>query len=98
MLPPELSFPNTETNPTTPRTFPALGKSLSGNHYKTLGNIWKTTDLVYITNAVVHTYFKHIYQNKNFRWALVAHACNPSYSGGRDQGDHGSKPVRSNTL
>jgi hypothetical protein len=23
-------------------------------------------------------------------WALVAHACNPSYSGGRDQEDHGS--------
>jgi hypothetical protein len=25
--------------------------------------------------------------------ALVAHACNPSYSGGRDQKDHGSKPA-----
>jgi hypothetical protein len=23
-------------------------------------------------------------------WVLVAHACNPSYSGGRDQEDHGS--------
>jgi hypothetical protein len=23
---------------------------------------------------------------------LVAHACNPSYSGGRDQEDHDSKP------
>jgi hypothetical protein len=23
---------------------------------------------------------------------LVAHGCNPSYSGGRDQEDHGSKP------
>jgi hypothetical protein len=23
---------------------------------------------------------------------LVAHACNPSYSGGRDQEDHSSKP------
>jgi hypothetical protein len=26
-----------------------------------------------------------------FSQALVAHACNPSYSGGRDQEDHGSK-------
>jgi hypothetical protein len=25
--------------------------------------------------------------------ALVAHACNPSYSGGRDQENHSSKPV-----
>jgi hypothetical protein len=25
--------------------------------------------------------------------ALVAHACNPSYSGGRDQEDHSSKPA-----
>jgi hypothetical protein len=23
----------------------------------------------------------------------VAHACNPSYSGGRDQDDHGKKPT-----
>jgi hypothetical protein len=28
-----------------------------------------------------------------FCWALVAHACHPSYSGGRDQGDHSSKPA-----
>jgi hypothetical protein len=24
-------------------------------------------------------------------WVLVAHICNPSYSGGRDQEDHSSK-------
>jgi hypothetical protein len=29
---------------------------------------------------------------------LVAHACNPSYSGGRDQEDHSSKPARANSL
>jgi hypothetical protein len=28
----------------------------------------------------------------------VAHACNPSYSGGRDQEDHTSKPARANSL
>jgi hypothetical protein len=29
---------------------------------------------------------------------LVAHACNPSYSEGRDQKDCGSKPAWSNSL
>jgi hypothetical protein len=28
----------------------------------------------------------------------VAHACNPSYSGGRDQKNHGSKPTRANSF
>jgi hypothetical protein len=27
----------------------------------------------------------------------VAHTCNPSYSGGRDQEDHGSKPAQTNS-
>jgi hypothetical protein len=27
----------------------------------------------------------------------VAHNCNPSYSGGRDQEDHGSKPDQANS-
>jgi hypothetical protein len=31
-------------------------------------------------------------------WALVAHSCNPSYSGGRDREDHGSKPAHVNSL
>jgi hypothetical protein len=26
----------------------------------------------------------------------VAHSCNPSYSGGRDEEDHGSKPAQAN--
>jgi hypothetical protein len=30
--------------------------------------------------------------------ALVAHAYNPSYSGGSDQEDHGSKPAWANSL
>jgi hypothetical protein len=29
--------------------------------------------------------------------APVAHACNPSYSGGRNQEDHSSKPARANS-
>jgi hypothetical protein len=31
-------------------------------------------------------------------WALVARACNSSYSGGRDQEDQGSKPAQANSL
>jgi hypothetical protein len=27
----------------------------------------------------------------NFFWVLVVHACNPSYSGSRDQEDHSKK-------
>jgi hypothetical protein len=29
----------------------------------------------------------------NINWALVAHACNPSYIGGRDQKDESLKPA-----
>jgi hypothetical protein len=29
---------------------------------------------------------------------MVAQACNPSYSGGRDQEDHGSKPALENSF
>jgi hypothetical protein len=31
-------------------------------------------------------------------WALVAHTCNLSYSGGKDQEDHSSKPARAIVL
>jgi hypothetical protein len=30
--------------------------------------------------------------------ALVTHTCNPSYSGGRDQEDLGSRPAQANSL
>jgi hypothetical protein len=33
-----------------------------------------------------------------FSQAPVAHACDPSYSGGRDQEHWGMKPVRANSL
>jgi hypothetical protein len=40
-----------------------------------------------------------IIKYKNYpSWALVAHSCNPSYSGGRDQEDHSSKPALENSL
>jgi hypothetical protein len=33
----------------------------------------------------------------NLSQALVAHACNPSYSGGKDQEDCGLKPAQANS-
>jgi hypothetical protein len=36
-------------------------------------------------------------QEKPTCWVLVAHACNPSYSGERDQEDHGLKPAWANS-
>jgi hypothetical protein len=35
-------------------------------------------------------------RKKQLRWVPVAHACNPSYSGGRDQEDHVLKPAWAN--
>jgi hypothetical protein len=32
------------------------------------------------------------------RWVTVAYACYPSYSGGRDQENRGSKPAQANSL
>jgi hypothetical protein len=50
----------------------------------------------------LRTHRKQFYQaeKKIMIWgqALVAHFCNPSYSGGRDQEDHGSKPTQTNSL
>jgi hypothetical protein len=35
-----------------------------------------------------------IYKKETTSQVLVAHTCNPSYSGGRDQKDLGSKPAQ----
>jgi hypothetical protein len=42
----------------------------------------------------------HIQVNKRemIGQVLVAHTCNPSYSGDRDQEDHGLKPDQANSL
>jgi hypothetical protein len=37
---------------------------------------------------------KHKNSNPITSWALVAYACNPNYSRGRDQEDRGSKPAQ----
>jgi hypothetical protein len=36
-------------------------------------------------------------KKKEDSWALVAHACNPSYFRGRDQEDRGSKAALANS-
>jgi hypothetical protein len=45
-------------------------------------------------------YSENLYSHKlkNLSQALVDHPCNPSYSGGRDQEDRGSKPAQGNIL
>jgi hypothetical protein len=45
------------------------------------------------------TLIKKFNLSKKKKWSqvLVAHACNPSYSGGKDQEDCGSKPAWANS-
>jgi hypothetical protein len=40
----------------------------------------------------------HCLITKKLCHALVPHACNPCYSGSRDQEDHGLKPAQANSL
>jgi hypothetical protein len=44
-------------------------------------------------NLITNTYRKCVLKSQNGSSVLVAHACNPSYSEGRDQEDFGSKPA-----
>jgi hypothetical protein len=46
-------------------------------------------------NFVEERYYLSYLQNS---WVLVAHACNPSYSEGRDQEDCCLKPDQTNSL
>jgi hypothetical protein len=49
--------------------------------------------IVYVANNSLQAFKWKI---KILSQVLVAHACNPSYSGGRDQEDPGSKPAQGN--
>jgi hypothetical protein len=44
-----------------------------------------------------HFFVKFLCPERQDSQALVAHACNPSYSGARDQKDHSSKPAQANS-
>jgi hypothetical protein len=48
-----------------------------------------------VITMVYNSTFCFLHDLRN-SWALVAHTCNPSYSGGRDQEDHNLKPVWAN--
>jgi hypothetical protein len=48
--------------------------------------------------VLAHTYLYITYKIKMTSQALVTHACNPIYPGGRAQEDHISKPAWANTL
>jgi hypothetical protein len=41
---------------------------------------------------------RHCLKKKKMSWEPVAHSCNPSYLGGKDQEDHSSKPAQANSL
>jgi hypothetical protein len=44
-------------------------------------------------------FFFSFFETKSYYGlALLAHTCSPSYSGGRDQEDRGSKPAQANSL
>jgi hypothetical protein len=49
--------------------------------------------LVSISTTTMESSMEAPQRNKNSQ-APVAHACNPSYSGGRDQEDQGPKPAQ----
>jgi hypothetical protein len=50
---------------------------------------------ILISRAIIGCHF--LAMRMYVGWAPVAHACNPCYSGGRDQEDHGLKPVWANS-
>jgi hypothetical protein len=66
----------------------------------------KVPNFMYINCALMKLYHfqKFLSQDsqrnkiKKYSWVLVAHACNPSYLGSRDQEDWGLKPPWANSL
>jgi hypothetical protein len=55
-------------------------------------------DLRQVTHFLVHPFFFSVYCLKHTHMpGAGAQACNPSYSGGRDQEDHGLEPARANS-
>jgi hypothetical protein len=52
--------------------------------------------IIYLIYNIYYIYIIYIF-NIYICQAPVAHACNPSHSGGRDQEEHGSKPAQPNS-
>jgi hypothetical protein len=51
-----------------------------------------------IVQVQSHEFKPKYYKKSTVGWAPMAHACNPSYSGRREQEDHSSKPAWANSL
>jgi hypothetical protein len=47
--------------------------------------------------SIITYLWKFVYLKMTSGWVSVAHACHPSYSGGRNQKDHVSKSVLANS-
>jgi hypothetical protein len=52
---------------------------------------WKTNRIAVQVSPGINV--KPYLKNNQISHTLVAHTCSPSYSGGRDQKDHSSRPV-----
>jgi hypothetical protein len=62
-----------------------------------MGNTWCLTNNGEYQKTHLKLWRQVILKNIYYSWALVVHTCNPSYSGGRDQEDHSSKPAQANS-
>jgi hypothetical protein len=73
-----------------------LGKPLSLHILVFVYSQFTDTIGGFIIFMTFHCLYK-IYIKMYSHWAPVAHACNPSYSGGSDQEDSSSKPAQANS-
>jgi hypothetical protein len=61
-------------------------------------NISFCLGLVLHSDCILHVICNQVPNSETSDWALVAHAYNPKYSGGRDQEDHDSRAAQANHL
>jgi hypothetical protein len=63
-------------------------------------NIYEENELSWGLVLFEHTrqHIRLTYSRWSAYRAPMAHACNPNYSGGRDEDDHGSKAAQENSL
>jgi hypothetical protein len=66
-------------------------------NFQVLVGKWNNWSTHFPSIEIVDTYENLSFLRVNISQVLVAHACNPSYSGGRDQEDHVLKPAWANS-
>jgi hypothetical protein len=71
-----------------------------GSRCSRTGGLWKRFQCTWQHSwaFLISIFFLLILRYTDGSWAPMAHACNPSYSGGRDQEDCGLKPAWANSL